>query len=82
MKMNCANLHLKKDIYIKRIFYIYSKRFFKTDKGYKIVLGADEYNNNPGWIHTQEDQLNLLDHSTWEESFNENSLSAILVEHV
>ena len=46
--MNCANLHLKKDIYIKLIFYIYSKRFFKTDKGYKIVLGADEYNNNPG----------------------------------
>lgn len=31
----------------------------------KIVIGAGEYRNNPGWIHTQEDELNLLDDSTW-----------------
>ncbi|UHA58639.1 SAM-dependent methyltransferase [Metabacillus litoralis] len=52
------------------------------EKEIKVVLGAGEYNNNPGWIHTQEDQLNLLDHSTWENSYNEHSLSAILAEHV
>lgn len=52
------------------------------EKEFKIVLGAGEYNNNPGWIHTQENELNLLDNSTWEESYNENSLSAILAEHV
>ena len=27
----------------------------------KIVIGAGEYVNNLGWIHTQEEELNLLD---------------------
>ncbi len=31
----------------------------------KVVVGAGEYNNNPGWIHTQEEDLNLLDLNTW-----------------
>lgn len=26
----------------------------------KIVVGAGEINNNPGWLHTNEDELNLL----------------------
>ncbi|WP_062104373.1 class I SAM-dependent methyltransferase [Bacillus niameyensis] len=48
----------------------------------KVVIGAGEYNNNPGWIHTQEDELNLLDENTWSNRFAPNSVTAILVEHV
>ena len=48
----------------------------------KVVVGAGEFNNNPGWLQTQEDDLNLLDESTWEKRFEHNSLSAILAEHV
>jgi len=52
------------------------------EKEVKVVLGAGEYNNNPGWVHTQEDQLNLLDYSTWEECYNENLFSAILADYI
>ncbi|PLT28117.1 class I SAM-dependent methyltransferase [Peribacillus deserti] len=48
----------------------------------KVVIGAGEYNNNPGWLHTQEDELNLLNLTTWDEKFDENSITAILAEHV
>ncbi|MGE1038292.1 class I SAM-dependent methyltransferase, partial [Bacillus cereus] len=48
----------------------------------KVVVGAGAFNNNPGWIQTQEDELNLLDKATWEERFEYNSISAILAEHV
>ncbi|MBS4193583.1 class I SAM-dependent methyltransferase [Lederbergia citri] len=48
----------------------------------KIVVGAGEYNNNPGWIHTQENELNLLDNSTWEKRYEKNSVTAIVAEHV
>jgi predicted SAM-dependent methyltransferase len=48
----------------------------------KIVIGAGEYYNNPGWIHTQEEELNLLDVNTWTNKFAANSLTAILAEHV
>lgn len=48
----------------------------------KIVIGAGEYNNNPGWIHTQEEELNLLDKSMWRSRFEENSIHAVLAEHV
>lgn len=48
----------------------------------KIVIGAGEYNNNPGWIHTQEKELNLLDDTTWKERFKPVSITAILAEHV
>lgn len=48
----------------------------------KVVVGAGVFNNNPGWIQTQEDELNLLDKVTWEERFEYNSISAILAEHV
>jgi predicted SAM-dependent methyltransferase len=47
----------------------------------KIVIGAGEYNNNPGWLHTQEEELNLTDATTWKE-LEYNSISAILAEHV
>ena len=26
----------------------------------KVVVGAEGYNNNPGWLHTNEEELNLL----------------------
>ncbi|HDR7636950.1 MULTISPECIES: class I SAM-dependent methyltransferase [Bacillus] len=48
----------------------------------KVVVGAGVFNNNPGWVQTQEDELNLLDNTTWEERFEYNSISAILAEHV
>lgn len=48
----------------------------------KIVIGAGQYNNNPGWIHMQEEELNLLDAYTWKEQFEENTITAILAEHV
>lgn len=53
-----------------------------TSQPIKIVIGAGVYNNNPGWLHTQEEELNLLDESKWEERFERNSISAILAEHV
>ncbi|MBS4204145.1 class I SAM-dependent methyltransferase [Lederbergia citrea] len=48
----------------------------------RIVVGAGEYNNNPGWIHTQEKEINLLDENTWRNRFDINSITAILAEHV
>lgn len=48
----------------------------------KVVVGAGVFNNNPGWVQTQEDELNLLNNTTWEERFEYNSISAILAEHV
>ena len=51
-------------------------------KEIKIVIGAGEHNNNPGWLHTQEDDVNLLDLNTWSNKFDKNSITAILAEHV
>jgi len=48
----------------------------------KVVIGAGLYNNNPGWIHTQEEELSLLDKIQWTEKFNVNIITAILAEHV
>ncbi|MBY6036952.1 SAM-dependent methyltransferase [Fictibacillus nanhaiensis] len=48
----------------------------------KLVIGAGEYNNNPGWIHTQEHEINLLKLDTWIDRFEFNSISAILAEHI
>lgn len=48
----------------------------------KVVVGAEGYNNNPGWLHTNEDELNLLKRETWLNKFQPNSLSVILAEHV
>lgn len=51
-------------------------------KEIRIVIGAGEYNNNPGWLLTQEEELNLLIRPMWEKRFNEESITAILAEHV
>lgn len=48
----------------------------------KVVVGAGIYNNNPGWIHTQEEDLSLLDKTQWTQKFKENTITAILAEHV
>ncbi|WP_242214773.1 SAM-dependent methyltransferase [Bacillus cereus group sp. BfR-BA-01383] len=48
----------------------------------KVVVGAEGYNNNPGWLHTNEKELNLLKGEMWFEKFAPNSVSAILAEHV
>ncbi|WP_186577018.1 class I SAM-dependent methyltransferase [Aquibacillus kalidii] len=48
----------------------------------KVVIGAGEYHNNPGWLRTQETELNLLRKRDWEKKFGSNSLAAILAEHV
>ncbi|MCU9613120.1 SAM-dependent methyltransferase [Caldibacillus lycopersici] len=54
----------------------------KTIEDIKVVIGAGEYVNNPGWLHTQEDELNLLEEKTWRNKFETNSVTAILAEHV
>ena len=48
----------------------------------RIVIGAGEYDNNPGWVQTQETELDLLQINDWECRFTKNSLEAILAEHV
>lgn len=48
----------------------------------KVVIGAGEYVNNPGWKHMQEVELNLLDENTWQNKFAKNSITTILAEHV
>ncbi len=47
----------------------------------KIIIGASsqEY---PGWIQTQEEELNLLRRSDWIHFFGERKIDAILAEHV
>ncbi|MGG2016752.1 class I SAM-dependent methyltransferase [Bacillus sp. S10(2024)] len=51
-------------------------------EGVKVVVGAEGYNNNPGWLHTQESDLNLLKREDWTKQFAPNSIEAILAEHV
>lgn len=54
----------------------------KVQDEIKVVIGAGEYVNNPGWIHTQEEELNLLDEKMWQNRFNKSSIKVILAEHV
>lgn len=48
----------------------------------KLVIGAGEHDNNPGWEQTQEKDLNLLLRKDWANKFSPNTLEAILAEHV
>jgi predicted SAM-dependent methyltransferase len=52
------------------------------EKEIRVVVGAGRTNNNPGWIHTQEEELNLLKPEDWEARFEPESVTAILAEHV
>ena len=47
----------------------------------KIILGAGK-TVLEGWISTQEEDLNLLDRHDFEKQFQENSIEAMLAEHV
>nr|WP_150960570.1 methyltransferase domain-containing protein [Aneurinibacillus sp. XH2] len=48
----------------------------------KIIIGASSQ-NYPGWIQTQEDELNLLQRRDWEQSFGDaRKADVILAEHV
>jgi predicted SAM-dependent methyltransferase len=57
-------------------------QMMENGKELKVVIGAGEFNNNPGWIQTQEDELNLLKREHWNEKFSPESITAILAEHV
>lgn len=48
----------------------------------RVVVGSGVQQNNPGWVHTQEEELNLLRLSDWESKFALSSIEAILAEHV
>ncbi len=47
----------------------------------RIVVGAGTY-DRPGWILTQQEDLDLLQRVDWEDSFGDRKLAAILAEHV
>ncbi|EUJ33930.1 hypothetical protein MFLO_01890 [Listeria floridensis FSL S10-1187] len=47
----------------------------------KVIIGAGE-TRIPGWLSTQENELDLLDAKTWLALFDENSIDALLAEHV
>lgn len=55
---------------------------FNQGEEIRLVIGAGEYDNNPGWMQTQEQELNLLHRGQWAGLFLPNSILAILAEHV
>jgi predicted SAM-dependent methyltransferase len=55
---------------------------FNLAQELRVVVGAGGSNNNPGWIHTQEEELNLLKKDDWDQRFSPESITAILAEHV
>lgn len=48
----------------------------------RVVIGSGAYSNNPGWIETQETELNLLNKEHWRSLFRPDSIKVILAEHV
>jgi predicted SAM-dependent methyltransferase len=61
--------------------HIFEERF-KMPNEIKVVIGAGNYNKGEDWIHTQEEDLSLLNEEDWRKSFLSESISAILSEHV
>lgn len=47
----------------------------------KVIIGAGQ-TKHEGWILTQEEDLNLLSITDWNELFKEESIDALLAEHV
>nr|WP_240616092.1 methyltransferase domain-containing protein [Listeria kieliensis] len=47
----------------------------------KIIIGAGE-TRYPGWIATQENELDLLDVASWNRQFSASSIDALLAEYV
>lgn len=53
-----------------------------AEKEIRIVVGAGSFINNPGWVHLQEEELNLLEKEDWTKRFKRGTITAILAEHV
>lgn len=51
------------------------------DQPIKLIVGASSQ-NYPGWVQTQETELNLLNKADWELSFRNREIDVILSEHV
>lgn len=47
----------------------------------RVILGAGE-SQYPGWISTQEDELNVLNTEDWSRKFEPESIKCLLAEHV
>lgn len=52
-----------------------------TSEPIKLVIGASG-TSFPGWISSEQDQLNLLSRKDWEASFKDRKIDSILAEHV
>ncbi len=52
-----------------------------TNEPLKIIIGAGEQ-SYAGWIATQQEQLDLLNHDDWVQSFSQRPVDAFLCEHV
>jgi predicted SAM-dependent methyltransferase len=57
------------------------KRVRQSSPPLRIVVGAGGL-YDPGWIPTDVDVLDILDEAHWQRLFRENSIDAILAEHV
>lgn len=53
----------------------------KENQPLRIIIGASG-TSYPGWISTEEEDLNLLRRHDWEESFKDRKIDIILAEHV
>ncbi len=54
---------------------------FERGSAMKVIIGAGSTSFD-GWISTQEDELNVLDRSSWLNRFELESVDALLAEHV
>jgi predicted SAM-dependent methyltransferase len=59
----------------------YLKRRVQAASPVRVVIGSSGV-CGPGWIPTDMEYLNLLDESHWQNVFAENSVDALLAEHV
>jgi predicted SAM-dependent methyltransferase len=53
----------------------------KPPHGLKVIVGAS-LQNYPGWVQTQQDELDLTRAEAWAERFGSQPISTILAEHV
>lgn len=72
-----------KSIYLplKRQYAIYNLKQAASRPGLKIVVGSSDIYQK-GWIPTEIDFLNMLHISDWERFFKQNTIDAIIAEHV
>jgi len=78
------NINLIKKIRLKLLFLIIKskvERKYRSGGKLKIIVGASD-DKQKVWIPTNIETLNLLNDNDWKNLFKENSLSAILAEHV